>query len=194
VSETADDVRLAQDDRAAGFAALYARLAPSVLAWARLRIPSVLRGAIDPEDVVQEVWRRAYERFPSFDPARAPFRAWVFRIANLVLMEGLRRAKTRVRAAGGDDTRDPAAAALDPATTVSRAVAADEALAGFIAAALREEDEDRRLFAYRLEGLTFEECGERLGTTPAAARKRWQRLRERLADLARRTGLVDDES
>lgn len=196
MSETADDVRLARDDRAAGFSALYARLAPSVHAWAGLRIPASYRGAVEPEDVVQEVWRRAFERFESFDPARSPFRAWVFRIANLVLMEAFRRTRGPRATVPLDADSDGAGAVVpaDAATTVSRAVAADEALAAFVRAAMGEDEDDRRLLAFRLEGLTFEECGERLGLTGPAARKRWQRLRDRLADLAVRTGLVDDDA
>lgn len=196
MSETTDDVRNARSDRASGFAALYTRVAPGVLAWASLRIPGSHRGSIDPEDVVQEVWRRAYERFDHYDATRSPFRAWVFRIANLVLMEEFRRTRGARRMLSRDDSAADAAAAdpADPATTVSRAVASDEALAAFVRAAMNEDEDDRRLLAFRLEGLNFEDCGERLGITGAATRKRWQRLRERLADLAVRTGLVDDDA
>lgn len=196
MSDTTDDVRSARSDRASGFAALYTRVAPGILTWASLRIPGSHRGSIDPEDIVQEVWRRAYERFDHFDATRSPFRAWVFRIANLVLMEEFRRARGVRRTLSRDDSADdaPANDPADPATTVSRAVASDEVLAAFVRAAMSGSDDDRRLLAFRLEGLSFEDCGARLGIAEDAARKRWQRLRERLAGLAVRTGLVDDDT
>ena len=40
-------------------------------------------------------------------------------------------------------------------------------------------------------GLSFEECGESLGAEPAAVRKRFERLKERLKSLAKERGLLD---
>jgi RNA polymerase sigma factor (sigma-70 family) len=192
---THDLVRAAQDDKALGFGALYERVAPAMHAWATLRIPSPLRTAIDPEDVVQEVWRRAFEIFDRYEPERAPFRAWVFRIANYVLMEALKKSRLRPPAAGGDDSGRTFLLHDVPAeaTTVSRRVAADEAVRAFVREAATLPDDDRRLLIFHgLEGVKLVEVAERLGVAPDAARKRWERLRARLAEVAKRARMLDE--
>jgi len=61
-----------------GFAALYGRAAPALFAWAALHVGEPLRARLDPEDVLQEVSCRAFERFDTFDPGRSSFHAWIF--------------------------------------------------------------------------------------------------------------------
>ena len=50
----------------ARFAELYERIAPSLYTWAELRIRPELRQWVDPGDVVQEVWCRAWKVFGTF--------------------------------------------------------------------------------------------------------------------------------
>ena len=74
------------------FRSLYEALAPSLYAWARLRTGSM---ALDPDDLLQEVWIRALQTGSGFDPAKGSFRAWVFGIAKHVYLEALRKRPAR---------------------------------------------------------------------------------------------------
>jgi DNA-directed RNA polymerase specialized sigma24 family protein len=90
--------------------------------------------------------------------------------------------------AGGSAAGAPRALAWsqvpDEATSVSRRVARDELLRGFLDRLAMLSDDDRRLFLYRgLEGLSHEDVAERLASAPGAVRKRWERLRTRLVAL-----------
>lgn len=178
------------------FAALYERVAPAVRAWVRLRLGSVSRGRIDFEDVEQEIWTRALRAFPAFDPARGSFRGWIFQMTKFALADSFRMLARESRdgttgAAGAErsTTADGLAQLADPATTVARRVAGEEGLERFLAEVDALPREDRELVAMcGLEGRPTTEAAPLLGLSPETARKRWQRLRARLAervDLAR---------
>ena len=62
------------------FGRLYEHIAPALLTWAEFRIRPEQRQHVDPSDVVQEVWFRAWRQMESFDPEATPFRFWIFRI------------------------------------------------------------------------------------------------------------------
>ena len=89
--DTRELARQAHSGDSARFAELYERIAPSLYTWAELRIRPELRQWVDPGDVVQEVWCRAWRVFGTFDAATGSFRFWVFRIAKNVLMEAFRK-------------------------------------------------------------------------------------------------------
>src|SRR6476619_1881972 len=74
--ETQDIARAAKAGDEQRFAELYERIAPALYTWPSLRIRPVMCGAIDPQDVVQEVWCRAWKGFGRFDPQETPFRSW----------------------------------------------------------------------------------------------------------------------
>ncbi|MCC7013123.1 MAG: sigma-70 family RNA polymerase sigma factor [Planctomycetes bacterium] len=165
---------------AEGFAGLYARCAPALLVWARIHLPDGLRARLDPEDVLQETLARAWRQFETFDPARAAFRAWIFGIARHVLFESLHRLSAAPanaqQCATGAWSRLP-----DEATSLTRALARREALASFSRRVAALPREDQRLLLYRgLEERSHEEIAQLLTTSPAAAAKRWQRLRAQL--------------
>ncbi len=168
------------DGRRERFGDLYARIAPAVHAWAVLRIAPPLRARLAPEDLVQEVFCRAIEGLPGYDPARAPFRPWIFGIAAKVLLKALRslsRKPASSHRTGAFDLDEVPA----EVTTASRRVARSESMARFLETVDALPEEDRQLLRHRgLEGLEMAEVAERLGVSPEAARKRWQRLRERL--------------
>ena len=84
--------RAAQQD-ASRFEELCERVAPALVAWAELKVGAKLRGSIEPMDVVQETWCRAWRSFGSFDPDAVSFRAWTFRIAKNVVLECARRSR-----------------------------------------------------------------------------------------------------
>ena len=66
-SATRGLARNAQLGDAPSFEALYARLAPALLAWVRLRMLAPLRAHMDEQDVMAEVWLRALKAFSAYD-------------------------------------------------------------------------------------------------------------------------------
>lgn len=182
---TERQVRRAGQGDSRGFSGLYERLAPSVFAWAALRIHPRHHRYLDPEDLVHEVWWRALEAFPRFDPERASFRTWIFSIATNALTDGFRRIGVRDRTS---DPRDPSAAPMPEdlvaeVTSISRSAARDESLGRLVEAVRELDDEDRGLFILcGLEGAPLASAAELLGIGTEAAKKRWQRLRQRLRE------------
>jgi RNA polymerase sigma-70 factor (ECF subfamily) len=165
------------------FAQLYERIAPAMYAWATLRIRPSMRMHVDPQDVVQEVWLRAWRGFAKFDPQEQSFRLWIFRIGKNVMLEAFRKAQ-RAAAAGAPD---PSAKLFqlqnipDSATNISRRVARDEGLQKVLEWVEGLEEEDKRLFVHcGLEGLSYTEVSERLQIHYETVAKRWQSLRERV--------------
>lgn len=169
------------------FESAYESVAPALFAWASLRIPARMRATLGPEDVVQETWIRAFEVLSSPDRSRRPFRAFVFVVAKNILLESFRRfesvRRTGLGAGGVDDSRAFRLENLPAsATTISRRLARDEALAMFVDEALRLARDDRGpLIACGLEGRLPTQVAVELGLSQDVAIKRWQRLRERLS-------------
>lgn len=168
------------------FGQLYERIAPSLYTWADIRIRPELRPWIDPQDVVQEVWCRAWKIFASFDPATTSFRYWVFRVAKNVLLEAFRKLDSPTFRASGSDpsTRALALADIpDSATAISRRVAREESLKLFTQWVATLEDDDRMLLLHHgLEGMSQAEVAERLQLGREAVAKRWQRLVQKIGD------------
>ncbi|MEM8714005.1 MAG: sigma-70 family RNA polymerase sigma factor [Planctomycetota bacterium] len=172
----------AKDGDAEGFAQLYEHIAPAVYTWATLRLRPEQKALLEPTDLVQEVWLRAWRKIDSLDVDRIPFRFWIFRIAKNVALEASRQARKPDRSRQQPAAeRDPLDAVADSITAVSRRMARDEGLAQFQEAVASLPEGERKLVIHcGLEGLPLREVGERLGISEEAAGKRWQRLRQRL--------------
>jgi RNA polymerase sigma-70 factor (ECF subfamily) len=191
---TQDMARRVREAGNAHFRALYERIAPSLYAWTRLRTNASGSLRADCDDVLQEVWLRAVQELPQFDAARATFRAWIFGIAKNVLYEMWRQDNRHGASARGAHPGGEASAcshggapALDEwpdvATTIRTRLARDEAVERLLAHAVQLDAIDRKLLiACGFEDMTCTEAATRLGIRPDAAIKRWQRLRERLAE------------
>lgn len=168
----------------ADFAREFAAAAPALMAWARLRVRPELRSVLEPDDLVQEVGCRAWAQLDRYDPARAPFRQWLFGFANHVLLEGLRdlgRGRVHTLGPGPDDStwREPAAVV----TSVTRKVTRDEFVRAFLARIDTLERDERDLLLHRgIEGLSHQQTATLLGIGEDVVRKRWQRLCERLRE------------
>jgi RNA polymerase sigma factor (sigma-70 family) len=82
---------------------------------------------------------------------------------------------------------------VDEATSVTRRLARDEAVRDFQAylKELPAEDQDLVLHV-GIEGLTNAEAARRLGISPDAATKRWQRLRAHLRASRAAARLLED--
>ena len=179
-------VRHARHDPAQGFGELYARVAPSLYAWASLHLREPLRRRLDPEDLLQEVCCRAYDGFATYDAERAGFRAWIFGIARNVLRHALRQlGRSGAAEGGGDAPLSSWSEVPDTATSITRRVARQEELTRFLERVQRLPEADRMLLMFRgLEGLSHREVGAMLGVEEKTAAKRWDRLCERLREEA----------
>jgi RNA polymerase sigma factor (sigma-70 family) len=183
IEVTQELARRLRDEGPAGFRPLYERIAPSLFAWARIR--AGVEGAVhaDPEDLMQEVWLRALEEIGEYDPSRATFRAWIFGIAKNVLYEMWREQ-------GGRGPSPPpvrVSAAIeawpDVATTIHTRLVREEAIELLLAQAEKLDPIDKKLLlCCGFEDMTCTEAATRLGLAAEAAIKRWQRLREHLAE------------
>lgn len=185
-------VRAAQAGDVQRFSELYERIAPSLCAWASLRIRPAQRALVEPEDLVAEVWLRAWNGFREFDP-QASFRAWIFRIGKNVLLECFRKARGRSAAsAAGPTTRMLQLANVpDSATQLSRRVARHDGVAKLVEWVAALDEEQRALVLHcGFEGLSYAEAAERLGLQRDTVAKRWQALRERLARFGEAQGLA----
>ena len=183
--ETLRLVREAKGGDAGSFGALYEKIAPALYTWADLRIRKEFRQHVSPEDVVQEVWCRAWKIFEKFDPDNGSFRYWIFRVAKNVLYEALRVLKDPGTSPGGGGTTRVLVLdnVPDDATRITMRVSRNESLSHCSDWIRSLSDEDRMLVIHcGLEGLTYEETGERLAIGKEAVAKRWQRLREKLRE------------
>ena len=167
------------------FAQLYERIAPALYAWASLRIRPALRTHLEPEDVVQEVWCRAWKAMPEFDAENVALRPWVFRIAKNVMLEAFRKLQ---RTSAGPGSPGPSTRLLelrnipDSATNISRALARHEGLQVVLEWVEHLDEDERKLFVHcGLEGLTYAEVSERMQLERDTIAKRWQNLRGRIA-------------
>ena len=193
---TDDLVARAGAEDAEAFNQLYSRIAPALLAWAEIRIHSRLKRVIDAEDIMQEVWVRAMDRYrKESEPPVKSFRPWLFGIAQFVVMEALRRSRSHVADAAQPGTpmtdldRIPASV-----TSLSRELKQDDAYRIFLQHVEDLSEEERQLLIYRgLEGQDHAEVARRMGIDHAAARKRWGRLRERLRALKLPEHLLETE-
>ena len=171
-------------DEPRNFVDLYKAVAPSLYGWANLRIHQKLRSTVDPEDILQEVCYRAFDRFEEFDPEKGRFRRWIFGIANNVLREALqslsRQPKRETPAYLSSYTMDALPAAV---TTISQHITRDERIQHFISQMTHLDDEERKLLIFRgFERLSHSDVAGMLGVSVEAAEKRWQRLYKRLID------------
>lgn len=156
-----EDVVLAQHGDEAAFERLYRRHFPRVS-----RSAAWLMADADVDDVVQEVFIRVWRKLPTF-AGRAPFGAWLNRVAlHVILRHRRRRGHRREREAPGA-----------PADRSSGGGLADVALAfedavGALPARAREV-----FVMYDLNGIHHDEIAVHLGIAPETSRSQLHRAR-----------------
>jgi len=176
---------------------LYRRVAPSIYTWAALRLRGLVGRYLQPDDLVQEVWLRALLAFSSYDPEAAPFRRWVYGIVHNVMHEALRTVN-RLAHERGDADHDGSTVLdveglPDEITSLTERVARDQAIRSFMERIEALDPADRDLVSLRgLEGLPFKDIARLLRVNEATARKRWERLRTKLAAEGPPDGVFGD--
>lgn len=176
-----------------GFAGLHHRHAARLAVWVALHVGPALRQRMSVEDLVQEIWARAYAGFGGFDPARAGFRAWLFGIAHNVLREQMRSMGARAACdAARPEAEGPTVEPHDGRTSIPSTVVAREERERIADLVARLPLDERRLATWRgLEGRSYAEIGSRLGVGARAAESRWRRLVARLRERLGADSLLD---
>lgn len=184
MSDRAGQDGVRPDTRGREFAELYRGVAPALQVWASLRIRPRMRAFCEVEDLLQEIWCRAYAICDRFDAEKIEFRAWLFRVAKNVLLEVVRKANYagRVSSTGGRTSKIfQLEGVADQVTSITRRVARGDTLRAFHERIDVLPVDDRELVLHLgLEGLDYASVATRLGLSHEAVKKRWQRLRARL--------------
>jgi RNA polymerase sigma-70 factor (ECF subfamily) len=172
------------------FAELFERVMPALDLWTRFRTRRTGGASPEAQDVLQEVWLRAWGAFGSYDGTRS-FRAWILGIAKHVVLESVRRSGGSARQAR--DRSGIIEDVPDSVTSFGQRLARDESLERLVAFVDTLEPEERSLVLYcGIEERTGAEAGERLGISAEAASQRWLRLRARMRENPRLAGLAAD--
>jgi RNA polymerase sigma factor (sigma-70 family) len=187
--EVADLAKRAARGDLDAFATLYSRLAPRLHVWARHKLTRHLQRECEPEDLMQETWRRAHGALAHYDSALGHFDHWFFGVAKNVLLSFLRQAgrdATLQISEGRTSHEQQLAEAQDPITSLTKCVARDDdmrKLADLIATL--PPDEQELIVLCGLERASAADAAKRLGSNAETVTKRWQRLRERLRHNAK---------
>ena len=160
----------AQRDPAA-FAALYQRYYARVYRYLRIRLQS----EEDAADLTQQVFLKALDALPRYQPRNAPFAAWLFTIARHALADRYRQhpPTLSLEAAGDLQAEQQMEAALERRESFEQ-----------LTTLLNQLKPDARdLLALRFAaGLTTPEIAATLGKRPEAVRKSLSRLLQSLKE------------
>ena len=177
--------------------ALYDRHAYTVFALL-VRVVGDRPGA---EDLLQEVFLRAWQQAPIFDEARGTVRCWLYTIAHNLALNELRRRRRRPQlydpAVGTDEARrDALAEFVDPAADPSEDAWCAERNAKMIRALNDLPPAQRDVLRLYAAGLSQSEIaahlGEPLGTIKSRMRRALCYLRDALPTLGIDAGWLDD--
>ncbi len=150
------------------------------------RVHSMMYGitghAQETEDLVQEVYMRAFRSLPAYRGEAAPG-TWLYRIALNVGRDAIERRQAERRREGGEVDPERHSAKDDPA---SDAVRNEEVAAVREAVAALPEEWRNVVTLVDIEGLSLEEAGGSLGIPEGTVKSRLHRGRERLRETLRR--------
>jgi len=175
----ADDARPTLDQ-------LYRSHALEVRAWILARTSPLRCAPQDVDDLAQEVWLRVTSSFPRYDPGRGSLRGWICGIAQHTTLDFLRTRRGDTTSLDDPGVRSPEAPGPAGARRWNPASGLPPELWSKLAG-LRDDDFDL-LRICGLEGRPTSAAALELALSGATVRKRWQRLKRR---LAQRTDLAE---
>jgi RNA polymerase sigma-70 factor (ECF subfamily) len=152
--------------------ALYARVAPRVLSYVRLRMGQSLRERMDSRDILQATLLKSFERFGEFQGAGKPaLMAWLARIAEREILDRAdyhqraRRSAARESPLSGDDALEArVTSVLSRMIRDERAERLERAMEGL-------SDAHREIILLRkFQELPFREIAVRTGKSEDACR------------------------
>jgi RNA polymerase sigma-70 factor (ECF subfamily) len=138
-----------------------------------------------PEDLVHDVFARVIETAHQFDPRKAPFRTWLYRIAYNRGIDVIRREK-RVTMVSLEQEKDPPVDA-----GVETSAMKSDLVAGVrhCLQELKKEREREALTLYYLSGKVFREIGEIFDISTSMAQKLVRLAREKMKRCLERSGV-----
>lgn len=153
------------------FGLIYSRYADRMYSYLRAR----LSNDDDAADLMQQVFIRAFQALPRYKPGKAPFAAWLFRIAANAVTDEFRR--KRRSAVSLDFVPESSLPREDvPSEEAGRLDALRQSLSAL-------SNAERELLALRFAaGLTSREIGLVLGKSEAAAQKQLNRTLNKLKE------------
>ena len=170
-SPTDDLVRDAVAGRPEAVDALYARVAPRVLSYVRMRMGQSLRARMDSRDILQATLLKSFEHFAEFQGSGKPaLMAWLARIAEREILDRAdyhqraRRSAEREAPLSGEDLEARVTSVLSSMIRDERAERLEEAMEGL-------SDAHREIILLRkFQELPFREIAGRLGKSEDACR------------------------
>jgi RNA polymerase sigma-70 factor (ECF subfamily) len=177
---------------------------PKLLARVDQKLPGEVRGAVAPEDIIQEVFATAFRNIGAFRPeGQDAFYRWLTVIADNRVIDVVRAQNAAKRGGGrgvAGQERSSIAALIDMVAvndrTPSRSAGGHEAAAAVQVALAGLKPEYREALALRyLEGLGVAETAARMGKTEPAVHKLCSRglqaLREAMGEAAKYLSRAD---
>ncbi|WP_433500175.1 sigma-70 family RNA polymerase sigma factor [Sphaerimonospora sp. CA-214678] len=157
------------------------------------------RNPADAEDLVQEVFARAFSNFHQFREG-TNLRAWLYRILTNTYINTYRKQQRQPQRTAGEDIEDWQLAEAASHTSGGLRSAEAEALDGLpdtrVKQALNEVPEDFRLAVYLadVEGFSYKEIaqitGVPIGTVMSRLHRGRRQLRHKLEDYAVELGMI----
>lgn len=192
-----------QGGERAAFDGLLARHRPVLRRLVELRLPSRLRGRLDPSDVVQETQLEVFRQLPDYLNRRPmPFRLWLrktlqqrLRMIERRHLEAARRSVGRELPLRDSSADQPAKRLAAAGPSPSQQIAQGELDRRVRDAVALLEEADREILLLRaFEGLSYAEVSYILEIDSAAARKRHGRALFRLHRLLSESGLTESQT
>ena len=156
------------------------------------------RNRADAEDLVQETYLKAYQKFHQYQPG-TNIKAWLYRILTNTYITSYRKAQRSPKRASSDTVEDWQLADAASHSEVGLKSAEVEALEALPAAQLRDAidslSEEHRMVVLMadVEGMSYKEIAEELGVPMGTVMSRLNRarknLRSALADVAAEYGI-----
>ena len=152
----------------------------------------------DPEDIVHDVFMRVLERIDNFNPQKALFRTWIFRITRNRCIDLTRREKNIAMISleknarqnaneGGATLKDTIADGRENVERVLTRVSEIEAVRECISE-LKHEEERQAIVLYYIVGKVYREIGEVLDKSTSMAKNYVKSAQEKVKRCLERKG------
>lgn len=121
------------------------------------------------EDLTQETLARAHSAFAQFDPARGPFKAWIFSIAHNLMVNHFEAAGRRIQASPLEEWTEPAEHVPSVEASAEKKMLISQLKA---AIARLPEPEKTVVINKELKGMKLQETADRLGMSVRTVSRR----------------------